>query len=375
MTDTPQAMTYPHLAIFMSFSGQGGVEQMMLNLMEAMIDRGVSIDLIAVNKTGFNLAERLPPQVKLIESRNKHSKTAILTLVGYLKQHQPKVLFVAKERGLQAALIAKALSRQKQLKISVRLGTNISAFLQTKPPLIRLLRQSLSRWTLQGAHQIIAVSDGVANDIVSFLPCVKNRVHVIPNPVTTPRFLTQPISTPSHPWLQNKSEPLILAAGRLTQQKGFDCLLRAFAQVNKTQPCRLIILGDGALRDDLLALAESLQIREKIDLPGYIAGIWPYLSQADLFVLSSRWEGSPNVLTEALALGIPVVATDCPSGPKEILQQGRYGTLVPIDDDQALAQAMLQTLKNPLPADTLKSAVSEYRSDLSAVRYLQIIHA
>ncbi len=374
MTETPQSPSYSRLAIFMSFSGQGGVEQMMLNLMEAMIEQNIDIDLIAVNKTGFNLVERLSPQINLIESKNRHTKTAILTLARYLKQNQPDVLLVAKERALQAALIAKVLSGQKQLKISVRLGTNISAFLQTKAPLIRLFRQTLSRWTLRKAHQIIAVSQGVAEDIVSFLPEVQKRVHVIPNPVITRHFLTQNTPNASHPWLQNQTEPVILAAGRLTQQKGFDCLLWAFAQVNQTRPCRLIILGNGALRSELLDLAHTLNISDKIDLPGYVAGIWSYLQQADLFVLSSRWEGSPNVLTEALALGVPAVATDCPSGPKEILQHGRYGALVPVDDDQALAEAILQTLQNPLPADTLKSAVSEYRSDLSAIRYLQIIH-
>jgi glycosyltransferase involved in cell wall biosynthesis len=167
--------------------------------------------------------------------------------------------------------------------------------------------------------------------------------------------------------------PVIVGAGRLQQQKDFPTLIRAFAQLNRARPCRLLLLGDGRERSVLEALIAQLGIGTDVQLPGFQHNPYPFLARADLFVLSSAWEGSPNVLTEALALGTPVVATDCPSGPREVLDDGRFGRLVPVGDADALLHAMADTLDAPLPARTLGAAVVEYVVDASAQRYLALL--
>jgi glycosyltransferase involved in cell wall biosynthesis len=150
-------------------------------------------------------------------------------------------------------------------------------------------------------------------------------------------------------------------------------LLHAFAQVLPHQPCRLVLLGEGKQRPELQRLATELGVEEHVWMPGFVTNPYSYMARAAVFVLSSAWEGFGNVLVEALALGVPVVATDCPSGPREILQGGRYGALVPVGDSQALARAVLETLYRPLPRELLRGAAGEFTVEASAVAYLDTI--
>jgi glycosyltransferase involved in cell wall biosynthesis len=213
----------------------------------------------------------------------------------------------------------------------------------------------------------------VRQDTLAITGMDADKVVVVRNPVITDGMLQQTEHTVDHDWLVDKTMPVVMGAGRLSQQKDFATLLNAFAQVVKVLPCRLIILGDGGLRAELEAQVQTLQLSDKVSLPGFRKHIYSWLKQADLFVLSSRWEGSPNVLTEALALGIPVVSTRCPSGPNEVLAEGKYGELVSVGDADALAKAMLKTLRSPHPSDYLHEAVAEYRADISAKHYLKIL--
>ena len=162
-------------------------------------------------------------------------------------------------------------------------------------------------------------------------------------------------------------------ASTAQRQKDFVSLIRAFARLSETRFCRLIILGAGRQDAKLKALAAELDVEDMGRFPGFTDNPYAYMSRADLFVLSSRWEGSPNVLTEAMALGTPVVATDCPSGPREILADGRYGPLVPVGDWRALADAMQGILDKPTDSDSLREAVREYTAEASASRYLDIL--
>jgi glycosyltransferase involved in cell wall biosynthesis len=196
---------------------------------------------------------------------------------------------------------------------------------------------------------------------------------VVRNPVITSQLLTAAEAPAPHPWLEDSGIPVILGAGRLTLQKDFQTLLKAFAQLRKNRPCRLIILGDGRQKSPLTELAEQLGISADLAFPGFTSNPYAYMRRADLFALSSRWEGSPNVLTEAMALGIPVVSTDCPSGPNEILDQGRIAPLVPVGDHQALAEAMLQVLDSPPKKERLRDAVTDYHAEISASNYLKLI--
>jgi glycosyltransferase involved in cell wall biosynthesis len=229
------------------------------------------------------------------------------------------------------------------------------------------------RWLYPQADMIVAVSEGVREDIAALTGLDHKRIIVIPNPVVTPELLAQADKPLIHPWFQAAEPPVILGVGRLTRQKDFPTLLQAFAEVRKRISCRLVVLGEGRDRNKLEALASTLGIENDIALPGFVANPYPYMVNARVFVLSSAWEGSPNVLTEALALGMPVVATDCPSGPREILQNGRHGRLVPPGRPGAMAKAIVEMMETPPLRQAPPEIVDLYGVKASARRYLDVM--
>jgi glycosyltransferase involved in cell wall biosynthesis len=222
-------------------------------------------------------------------------------------------------------------------------------------------------------HRLIAVSQGVADDVIAITDMPDRQVTVVRNPTVTPAMLSAAALPVEHPWFAKDAPPVVLGVGRLTEQKDFPTLLRAFAEVVKQRDARLVILGEGQLRETLLEQALQLGIADKVAFPGFTDNPWAWMHHAAVFVLSSRWEGSPNTLTEALALGTPVVSTDCPSGPRELLKGGNIAPLVPMGDIAALSEAILSTLSNPPEAAMLVNAVKDYHQDVSARRYLHAL--
>ena len=220
------------------------------------------------------------------------------------------------------------------------------------------------------ADQVIVTSAGVADDMAAYTGLARDLIRVVPSPVVPESLFTNDLPRPDHPWLGDPAAPLILSAGELCTRKGFDTLLRAFARVRAERPCRLMILGKGGERDALLALAGTLGVAQDFALPGYVPEPYAFMAHADLFAFTSRWEGLGFVLIEALAVGTPAVATDCPSGPREVLHDGRYGPLVPVGDEAALARAMIATLDAPLPAALLREAARPYGIEAATDAYL-----
>jgi glycosyltransferase involved in cell wall biosynthesis len=361
----------PHFSVLISFSGAGGVERMVLNLLAEFARRGYRIDLLLIRAEGEHL-QHLPEGVNVIRLGVEHTLASVLPLARYLRAERPAVLLVAKDRAGRAALWARRLAGV-DTRIAIRLGTNLSAALAGKPWLQRAARTLPMRWSYRMAERVIAVSHGVAEDTARVTGLPPARISVAHNPVVTPRLLALAEEPVTHPWFDAHDQPVILGVGRLTRQKDFPTLLRAFAHARITKPCRLIILGEGKQRSDLLTLATELGVAGDVDLPGFVANPYAWMRQADLFVLSSRWEGSPNVLTEAMACGTPVISTDCPSGPIETLAGGRYGPLVEMGDHLALGQAILNTLAAPPSAERLKEAVADFAVAHSADEYLDIL--
>lgn len=365
--------TQPPLPLFVSFSGNGGVERMMLNLIREMLAIGVPIDLLAVlKKPSAELLQLEGSGFRLIDLGTRHTAMALPELVRYLKAEHPSALLVAKDRAIRTAVVARYLAGSNT-RIVGRLGTNLSAALANKPKPLQWLRTAPIQFIYPSVDDIITVSEGVAEDALQLTGLPRERIHAIANPVITPLLYQQSLAEVDHPWFSDTSVPLILGAGRLTEQKDFATLLKAFAHVSKQRACRLALLGDGALRQSLETLAGEMGVSEHVWFGGFQTNPYAYMAKASLFVVSSRWEGTANVLTEAMALGIPVVATDCPSGPRETLAGGRFGKLVPVGDVDALAVAILETLAHPLEADTLKAAVTEFTAERSARRYLEIL--
>jgi len=358
------------IGIFLSFSGQGGVERMMLNLAEGLSSVGCLVDLITVKTKSAYLNSPLEG-IKLVNLGVSHTFGGVMPLVRYLRQHRPAALLAAKDRANIVAVLANTISGTRT-RLILRMGTTVSAALGGKRPLKEKLWYTRMRLFYPHANAVVAVSKGVAADLMKNAGLAPSLVHVIPNPVITPKLLNLAEEPLDHPWFKDGAPPVILGVGRLTKQKDFPTLIKAFAKVRESFQCRLVILGEGQDRPKLEALITDLGIRSDTLLPGFVHNPYPYFKRASLFVLSSVWEGSPNVLTEALALGTPVVSTDCPCGPKEILEGGRFGPLVPVWDAEALSEAMLHTLRNPLEKSFLKSAVNDYTLGESTKRYLKL---
>ncbi|AHK78113.1 glycosyl transferase family 1 [Ectothiorhodospira haloalkaliphila] len=365
-------MTPPHsLAILISLSGEGGVERMVLNLVRALAEMDLRIDLVLIREESRHLQD-LHENVNVVRLGTRHSALSVAPLVRYLQEHRPTLLLAAKDRAGRAALKARRRAGV-DTRVFIRLGTTLSEALEGRSGLRKWLRYRPMRQLYPLADGIVAVSRGVADDVRQITGLPEDRVHVVRNPVITPGLEALAAKPAPHPWLEDGGDPVIIGMGRLTRQKDFPTLLRAFADIQVHRPARLIILGEGGDREALATLTRSMGMQDKVSMPGFAVNPYAWLSRSHLFVLSSAWEGSPNALTEAMALGVPVVSTDCRSGPREILQDGRYGPLVPVGDVSALGKAILETLDTPLPSDDIRAAVSEYHAETSARRYLEVM--
>ncbi len=228
---------------------------------------------------------------------------------------------------------------------------------------------SLMRRFFPEADGVLAPSLGVAQDVAEITGLPLSDIKVIHNPVYREELLELAAEPVEHRWLQGGAAPVVVAAGKFKPQKDFPTLLRAFARLRSQRPARLIILGEGAGKAQLLALAEDLGIADDLDLPGHVRNPYAYFSKASVFVLSSAFEGLPNALIEALACGCAVVSTDCPSGPSEILDGGAYGRLVPVGDPEALAAALDAALDDPPARDRLIERARTFSLENSVAGY------
>jgi glycosyltransferase involved in cell wall biosynthesis len=237
----------------------------------------------------------------------------------------------------------------------------------------RVLRLATMRFCYRRADGIIANAQDVATDIEAILKIDKEKITVLNNPTASPELLDQARDSPAHPWFGDGGPPVVVGVGRLARQKDFPTLIHAFARVRRDRPCRLVILGEGKDRAALERLVRELDLEGEVALPGWVDNPFACMARSALFVLSSAWEGSPNVLIQALALGCPVVSTDCPGGSREILAGGRYGPLVPVGDVGALAQAMAAVLDAPPARETLMAGAEPYRAQRCAREYLAVL--
>jgi glycosyltransferase involved in cell wall biosynthesis len=197
-------------------------------------------------------------------------------------------------------------------------------------------------------------------------------MHILPNPVVTPDLASKAAEPLDHPWFRPGEPPVVLGVGRLSKQKDFATLIRAFDRVRRARGARLMILGEGPERAGLQALADELALSQDVALPGFASNPFAYMARAGVFVLSSAWEGMPGALIQAAACGAPVVATDCESGPREVLQDGRYGRLVPVGNPAALADAILSTLDQPRTAVPAE-AIERFTRNAAVSGYLEVL--
>jgi len=361
----------PDLAVFVASLFHGGVGKMRVHLVNEFARRGVKVDLLLADRDSPYL-DRVDPDIRIVDIGTSNAITGVPSLALYLWRTKPRILLTQRVRvnvlGLRARALARAATRS-----FVTVNTNMTRELEALRPEKRARHLALMKKYFPRNDGVIAVSRGVAEDLAQLLGWSADRIQVAPNPTVTPEVLELAAEPLDHPWFVDRTSPVILGMGRLEPQKDFPTLLRAFAIVHAKRPCRLVILGEGKQRDALTHLANELGVADAVQMPGFMTNPYSYLQRADLFVLSSAWEGSPNSLTEALALGTPLVSTDCPNGPREILEEGRHGPLVSVGDIDGLARAMLRTLEHPPDRGQLQAAAQRYTLERSATRYLDAL--
>ena len=337
----------------------------MLTLAGGIASAGLRVDLIVGKAAGHFIAQ-VPGNVSVFDLDAPRVLASLPRLVGYLRRERPDVLYSALDHANVIAICARFLSRSRA-RVFVSVRNTLSAKVLGSRSRREQLLPALARHVYPLADGITAVSEGVRRDLVQHIGLSPQLVRVMPNPVVTPQLLELAGHDPGHAWFQAGEPPVILAAGRLTPQKGFRTLLHAFDRVRQRHACRLVILGEGPERDALEALVRRLGLEGCCDLSGFASNPFAYMRRARLFVLSSAWEGLPGVLIQAMACGTAVLSTDCPSGPREILDGGRLGTLVPVADPEALAQAMIEALETTPDSAALIARAQDFSLD-SAVR-------
>ncbi|MCC5811257.1 MAG: glycosyltransferase [Ectothiorhodospiraceae bacterium] len=357
------------LALLFATSGHSGVDRIVANLLPEFgrVDR--EFHLITIGGHGPAIPSDLPANIRPVRLPVSTKKLVAPPLMAYLLRHRPEALLTANHQLNRAALLARRLTGVST-RITIRMGMSLTAMgAEMKTKRREALFRSMRRW-YPLADAAVTPSRGVAEDLMRVAGVPEERLHMIRNPLINQRFLELAAEPLDHPWYGQPETPVILGAGSLEPRKDFATLIRAFARVREQRPARLIILGEGRERKALEALSTQLGVADHVQFPGFQQNPYPHMRQASLFVLSSRREGASAVIIEAMACGTPVVSTDCPSGPAEALENGRYGRLVAIGDVEAMAAAISTTLDQPPSREGLWEAVRENDTALAARRYV-----
>lgn len=348
----------------------GGAQRSMLKLSAGIAARGYQVDLVLARAMGPLLAE-VPPSVRLVDLGARRTVTSLPALVRYLRHERPTALLSVLHANMVALWAGRLVGDGLRTIVSER--NTLSREAEHYRSSVRMqLMPKLARLFYPWADGIVAVSEGVADDLSSVTGLPRERIRVIYNPIVTPKLAEMAQAPLDHPWFAAGQPPVVLAVGRLEAQKDLPTLIRSFALVRQHRPARLLILGEGEERPALEALVDELGLQGDVGMPGFVPNPCPYMARAALFVLSSRWEGLPGALIEAMYCGAPIVATDCPSGPREILANGQYGQLVPVGDVTALAQTIEAALAHGVPRPT-REGWRRFELDTVVSQYLDVL--
>lgn len=339
------------VALLMPNFEAGGAERVMIRLAQGLARAGHTVHLVVLSDHGpyRSMLEPQDPRIQVHSLNAQRAWLAIAAMVRYLRQHRPVAVLSALFHCNFLAVIARSLAcpfTNHRPRVVISEHNTLELVRTSVSPMRWYIFKLALRVTYPLADVVVCVSSGIAQGLGDALPQLKPKLCVIGNPVVTDDMLQQSYAPLDHPWAQADQPPLVLAVGRLIPAKGFDVLLTAFKQVRKQIPARLMILGEGPERQNLQVQIEALNLSDVACLHGFTPNPFAWMRRSALFVLSSRHEGLPGALIEAMACGTPVVATDCPHGPSEILEQESWGRLVPVDDAPALAQAIEATLQD-----------------------------
>ena len=377
-----------HVAVAIPDLGGGGAERTTLGIASGLIAKGHRVDVLVFGNT---IAEGygLPAGVRLITLKGERGEGLRERLEFGRKFGWPVPLYLSRRMMGWSQSVATYMRQERpdcvlaslsMATIAVLLG---SSQILPSPIVVPLMHNNVLKrsWKYRSlytrlfpvADRVVAVSEGVARSVIEELHVSEEKVERIYNPVVTAEMDRLVEEVPVHPWFGDQGPPIVLAAGRLSRVKDFPTLLRAFRLVLRSRPARLVVLGEGRWRERLVRLARALGIDEEVSLAGWVANPFAFMGRASVFVLSSRFEGFGNVLVEAMACGCPCVSTDCPYGPSEILEEGRFGRLVAVGDAVGLAEAIESVLDNPPPKKILQARAKEFSFDRSVDEYNELI--
>ena len=367
--DSIQDEAHPNICIFGNFSATGGIQKSLAHLIEAWTDLGFRVQIVTWRGGVCFYPEEIGHIVCTAYLRTTSKYSTVFSLWNHLTKVRPNVLLSATHLS---NLIVSWLDYLPDtgVKRFVRVPNTFSA-MHNKAIKDTTRKLSQVRRFYPRTHGVIAVSEGVRQDLVQSCSLDESQVRTIYTPCYTSRILQQAQESVEHPWLErSRDTPVVLSAGRLAEQKDPCTLVDALARVRQNMSCRLIILGEGPLREKIHTRAKEQGVDQALSLPGFTPNPYAWMAKADCFALSSVWEGFGRVLAEALSLGVPLVSTDCPSGPAEILANGKYGKLVPMQNSKALADAILQTLQEGPEQFDPDEASQRFSPEVAAKQYL-----
>lgn len=338
------------IAIFVPSMRGGGAERAMLTLANGFSNEGFDVDLVLAKAEGPFLSE-ISNNVRVIDFKKNRVLFALPDLIHYLRKEKPFALLSTLNHSNIIAILAGKLSGTSA-KIILGQANILSLNPGGRSELTKKSILFLVRRFYPLADKIVGVSKGVADDLITVLGIPAEKVISIYDPVVTEALFEKAEETLNHPWFLNKECPVILGVGRLTEVKNFQSLIEAIALIRQQRPVKLLILGEGQQRKTLEEQIRENNLTEAVSLPGFVQNPFPFMKHADVFALSSLSEGLSNALIQSLALGTRTVSTDCPTGPREVLEAGRWGILVPMKDPQSLAEGIISTLDNNIPFDS-----------------------
>ena len=372
-------MNAPRVAVFIPSLRGGGAERAMLLFAEGLLAKGYRVDLLVAQHEG-PLVNEVPQGVRLIDLGERKVSRTLPKLTKYLVRERPQALYSTIVNANIVAILA-AEGAKRFHKLTCRVVVRESNVLAPKGPLTLARRLSgiVAPRLYRRADAVISVSHDVATELCASSLALQGRVHTLPTPVVSAKIFELSAQPASHPWVVERASardslaarPLIVGAGRLHPQKDFPTLINAFAKIHQRSNARLIILGEGEERKRLEQQIQSLGLTECVSLPGFAPNPYPFFRYADTFVLSSRYEGMPNVLLQAMAFGTPVVATQCQSGAQEVLTCESFGRLVPPGDVDAMAQAIEECTSLPRSESAVRFVADRYSVQHATEEYLR----
>jgi glycosyltransferase involved in cell wall biosynthesis len=348
----------------------GGAERIALRLMTSMVEAGYRLELLLMRKEG-DLLKLLPPEIEVIDLKAAKIRHVIKPLVRYFRERPPHSIQIRMWPLTVAGIIARRLSGA-QVRIVVSDHATLSKQYGERRATLALLRLT-TRLFYPQADARLTVSKGAADDLARLSGIDRDSIDVIYNPVPAPP--PGAATTPHIEALWGDCDARILTVNSLIGVKNHRLLVRSFARLRKHRRAKLMILGQGSGRAEIEALAAAEGISDDVILPGFAIDPWPYYASAKVFVLSSDYEGFSNVLVEAMRSGLSIVSTDCESGPREILGDSQYGTLVPVGDEAALARAMEQALQHPTDPERVRRRAEEISGPDTVRKYLDLLLA